>query len=319
MPALVSLQQIKLLRLQDEIDEQILEYVSQDQGEIASFNWGSACTRAISTLAASLLGSNRTSIRFIAPQVCPDAALNILHAPTSTLSAVGSRLTSLEINFHSTTDLATSMRTLSRSFHTFFSFTSNLTALHLGFPACIPLNLRLEQIFHRIHWKRLRTLSIQGWRLHSHEIISLVRQYSRNLQNLRLLNIYLKDGERWADVITVLHDEMEQLERIDLREIDYENGPYFNTTTSIDPDPVLSTPPTTPRRQPNPAIIADDLFTFSQQPSPLRSLLPGFLEKLRSFSAGDIEDDGVIVTLDQRIFWTLWILAGPRHIVRRRF
>ncbi|RJE24213.1 hypothetical protein PHISCL_03423 [Aspergillus sclerotialis] len=112
---------------------------------------------------------------------------------------------------------------------------------------------------------------------------------------------------------------MEQLERLDLREIDYENGPYFNTTTTfIDPDPVLSTTPTTPRRQPNPAIVADDLFTFTHQPSPLNSLLPGDLEKLRSFSASDIEDDGVIVTLDQRKFWVHWILAGPRDIVRRR-
>lgn len=315
------LQQIKLLRLQDETDEKMLEYIAgQGQTDSVCFNWEPACTRAVTILAMALLNSNCSSVRFVAPQMCPEATMNLIKTPASTLSTVGFRLTSFETNFHSTTDLTPSMRALSRTLHKLFLATENLTAIHIGFPAAMPLNLGLEQIFHRVHWKKLRTLSIQGWRLHSAELIKLMRQYSRQLRDLRLLNIYLRDGGKWADVISVLRDEMEQLERIDLREIDYENGSYFDHGND-DTDPFLQTSilSPAPRRKPNAAVIPDDLFTFSQQPSPLRSLPASTLKNPRSFPNTSLDDDGISVSAKKRLSWELWILASPRNIARRRF
>lgn len=321
MIAFLSLQQIKLLRLQDETDEKLLEFISrQGQTDTVCLNWEPACTRAVTILAISLLNSTCSSIRFVAPQICPEAALNLLKTPPSTLSTVGFRLTSFEINFHSTTDMTPSMRTLSRTLHNLFLAAENLTALHIGFPAAVPLNLRLEQIFHRVHWKRLRALSLQGWRLHSTELMKLLRRYNTHLQALRLLNIYLRDGGKWADVITTLHDEMEQLERIDLREIDYENGPYFDHfTTNINPPPQPNSTTPTPRTNPNKSVLPLDLQTFSQQPNPLHSLPVSTLKTLRAFPAANLEDDGVSVSCERRLFWELWVLARPRDIVRRLF
>ncbi|RMJ24902.1 F-box domain protein [Aspergillus sp. HF37] len=217
--------------------------------------------------------------------------------------------------------MTANMRSLSPAFHSFFLATENLTAIHLGFPATKPLDLSLEQIFHRIHWKKLRTLSLQGWRrLRSDELIGLVRRHRRQLRNLRLISIYLDAGGRWRDVLAVFHDELEHLERIDLREIDYARRADITHTNGVNPhDNANPVADPAPAPQSDPAVLTEDLLSFSQRPS-VQSPLPDLpLEKLKTLSADDLGDDGFRVKRGQRALWEAWVLSGPRYIARRQF
>ncbi|KAL2001500.1 hypothetical protein VTN02DRAFT_1666 [Thermoascus thermophilus] len=228
MTAFTSLQQVKLLRLQDEADEEILEYIRARgiNEEHVCLDWEPACSRAVTNLAAALLESSSVRCRFIGPHVSPEAALKLLHTPKTILSALATRLTCLDVNFHSTRDISPIVEELSGVFHTFFTAARNLVTVNLSFPAKLPLDRRLEAIFHRdVRLERLSTLGIQGWRLTADEIIDLFRRHrdpwSSQLRHLRLRSIYLRDGSRWRDVLAMLHDEMRRLERVDLRDVDY--------------------------------------------------------------------------------------------------
>lgn len=314
-----SLQQVKLLRLQDESDERLLNNIrNRSLEETASSSWEPACSRAISNLGIALLESECRSVRFIGPQISPEAAVQLRHMPPATISAIGARLTSLDINFHSITDLTASFETLSSVFYSFFSAAKNLKTIHIGFPAKLPLDLRLEQVFHRIEWKGLRTFSIQGWRLRAHEIMDFSRRHRRQLRELRLSNIYLADDGRWRDVLSILHDEMEQLDRLDLHEIDYAghfdtakltNGVVGDASSSslavVDHDPVLVS-----------GVRRHFPFLNGQQRP---SLSEAKLEKLRALTVDELGDDGVAVTQEQRVLWEAWVNASPRCVIYRQF
>ncbi|OKL56518.1 hypothetical protein UA08_08234 [Talaromyces atroroseus] len=223
-----SLQQVKLLRLQDKADEDIMERARRSRtAEGLKFDWEPACSRAIGNLGLALMGSNCQSVRFLAPQLSPEAALKLLHTPRVTMSALGERLTCLDIYFHSVSDVTALMSRLSSTFRDFFQAARNLVTINVGFPANSPLNMHLEDVFHHIHWPRLRSLGIQGWRLHSWEIGSIARRHQSQLREMRLPYIYLLEGSRWRDVLSVLHDEMEQLEVLNLQHINY--ATHFDT------------------------------------------------------------------------------------------
>jgi hypothetical protein len=217
-----SLQQVKLLRLQDKADEEIMERARRSgTAEGLKFDWEPACSRAIESLGLALMGSNCQSVRFSAPQLSPEAALKLLHTPRVAMSALGERLTCLDIYFHSVSDVTALMSRLSNTFRDFFQAAKNLVTINVGFPANTPLNLHLEDVFHHIHWPRLRSLGIQGWRLHSWEIGSIARRHQSQLREIRLPYVYLLEGSRWRDVLSVLHDEMEHLEVLNLQHINY--------------------------------------------------------------------------------------------------
>lgn len=223
-----SLQQIKLLRLQDKADEDVMER-ARSYGTAArlQLKWEPACSRAIEGLGLALLGSSCQSIHFLGPQLSPEAALKLMDAPRMMMSTLGERLSCLDIYFHSTSDMTNLMRRLSSTFRDFFQATRNLSTINVRFPADSPLDLPLEDVFHHIYWSRLRSLGIQGWRLHSSEIIAIVRRHQSQLRELRLPHVYLLDGSRWRDVLSILHYEMDQLEKINLQHINYAS--HFNT------------------------------------------------------------------------------------------
>jgi hypothetical protein len=226
--AFSSLQQIKLLRLQDRADEDIMERARRSGGvRDVKLDWEPACSRAIEGLALALMGSSCQSVRFLGPQLSPEAALKLLNAPRVTMSALGERLTCLDIYFHSASDVTALMSELSTTFRDFFQAARNLVTINVGFPADSPLNLHLEDVFHHIHWPRLRSLGIQGWRLHASEISAIARRHQSQLRELRLPYVYLLDGSRWRDVLSILHDDMERLEKLDLQHINYAS--HFNT------------------------------------------------------------------------------------------
>ncbi|KAJ5610585.1 hypothetical protein N7510_007304 [Penicillium lagena] len=343
LPAFVSLQEIKLLRLQDAADDRLID-VLRDHNfrRSVQFDWEPACSRAVTNLGIALLDSKCNAIRFIGPQISPEATLRLLRAPSTTLTALGGRLTSLDINFHATTDITTTMADLSGVFHRFFGAAKNLIAIHLGFPNKTPLDLDLEALFHHIRWKTLRTLSLQGWRLDSDEIIALARRHRHQLRSFRLAGIYLRPGGRWRDVLSMLRTEMEQLDRLDLRDIDYTS--HFDALATASGVEVFDDPETGTDGGIRPALpellpplssltLAARASPHSTEFLPDRDLAPTpttttlyaqhrrtssteilSLEKLRAMSADDVGDDGSHVRRDQLALWEAWVLSTSQHV-----
>ncbi|KAL4867366.1 hypothetical protein BDV12DRAFT_121909 [Aspergillus spectabilis] len=341
--AFSSLQQVKLLRLQDEADERLLDQIRERllEGKLA-LDWEEACVRAVTNLGISLLASNCTSVSFVGPQISPEATVRLLQTPSTTLSALGARLTCLDVTFHSKADLTSHMELLSDVFRDFFLAAKNLTTLHLGFATGAPLKLSLDYVFHRIQWKKLSTLSIQGWRLTSQEIIALIRRHRRQLRDIRLVGVYIRDGGRWRDVLSVLHDEMDEIEHIDLRGINYAdsvsgfngsnghgNGHGNSNGNGVHhaPFPLSiivnhSLPNSPPAPSPPPSfhqvVLNTDHLAFASRGHTRHPSNSPELERLRRKTVDELGDDGMSVTHEQSQVWEKWVLSSPRRVARRR-
>ncbi|KAJ0421636.1 hypothetical protein BJY00DRAFT_107730 [Aspergillus carlsbadensis] len=335
--AFSSLKQIKLLRLQDEEDERLLDQIHEySLEETLALDWEPACARAVTNLGMSLLASNCTSVHFVAPQISPEAAGRLVQTPSATLSALGARLERLEVTFASSFDLTSHMDALSDVFHDFFLAAKNLTTIHLGFETPVPLDLPLDQIFHRTQWKALGTLSIQGWRLSSEEIINLIRRHRRPLRDIRLVNIHLRDGSFWRDVLSVLHDEMDTIECIALHGINYashlDSSSSSNSTNGHGNGHAIGIgngngnwnghgsgsagfhhPPL-----PLSVIVNDNTASNMTNRGNTRSPSAYGLEALRKCSADMLGDNGISVGQKERSFWEAWVLASPRNVARKR-
>ncbi|KAF9247590.1 hypothetical protein DTO006G1_3243 [Penicillium roqueforti] len=328
--AFSALQEIKLLRLQDEADEYLIDFIrdrSLGTGTGTAtdirFDWETACSRAVTNLSIALLDSKCSSIRFTGPQISPEATLQLLRAPSTILAAMAGRLTSLDITFHSTTDITATMADLSGVFHRFFVAAKNLIAIHIGFLSKAPLDLDLELLFHHIRWKTLRKLSIQGWRLSADEIIALARRHRSQLRDFRLLGIYLRPGGLWRDVLAVLREEMERLERLVLKDIDY--AAHFDSVPVSNGVEVHDY-----HVGPMPSSLGFAAGTWSDPQSPITTPLPRdglsalvreralplrtSIERLRSLSSGDLGDDGVHVLCEQLPLWEAWVLSAPHEV-----
>ncbi|KNG82864.1 F-box domain protein [Aspergillus nomiae NRRL 13137] len=303
--AFSSLQQIKLLRLQDGADEQLLDYIrEQSSAETVYLDWEPACTRAVTSLATSLLESNCSAIRFVGPQINPESAAKLAQTPSLTLSTLGARLTSLDVTFHSSKDMTSSIKSVSSVFHDFFLSAKNLTSIKL-----------VEKAPDSQH---------SGWRLDSEEVISLIRRHRRQLRDIALADVYLRNGGRWRDILSVLHDEMDQVECIYLRDIDYAdhldsdspdtNGHASTSSTSVlsvVPEPTLALPPYR-------TSFTVDYPPFSPCGSTRRSFSETTLERLRALTVDDLGDNGVSVRREQGLLWEAWVLSSPRNMLRQR-
>lgn len=224
MQAFVSLQHVQILRLQDEADRMLLEALQESdlhQASLVDFKWAPACTHAASTIADALLYARSPFSRFSGPMMNSQSALAIKDRIPQTVPMLASRLTCLELHFDDTEALEERMRATSRLFKTVFAAAQNLQAVHVGFPSRAPLDLGLEEIFHSVHWEKLRAFGIQAWRLAADEIIRLARRHRTTLRGLRLRDVQLREGSMWKDVLTMLRSEMEQLDWVSLRRIDY--------------------------------------------------------------------------------------------------
>ena len=224
MTAFTSLQHVQILRLQDESDRQLLDFLQEGEGDGAraiDLRWTPACFHATKTMGEALMHARSPFSRFSGPMMNGQSALAIGQSIPKTVPVLSSRLTCLELHFDDGLNLDEKMRAISNLFHTVFSAAKNLQALHIGFPSHSPLGLGLEEIFHNIQWEKLRAFGIQSWRLDAEEIISLARRHSRMLRGLRLRDVLLKDGSMWKDVLTMLREEMELLDWVSLRRVDY--------------------------------------------------------------------------------------------------
>lgn len=224
MAAFVSLQHVQILRVQDEADRMLLDALQESelpQASMIDLRWTPACVHATSTVAQALLHARSPFSRFSGPMMSSQSALVIKDRIPHTVSVLASRLTCLELHFDDTEALEERMRAASRLFKTVFTAAQNLQALHVGFPSRSPVDLGLEEIFHSIHWEKLRAFGIQAWRLTGDEIIQLARRHRKTLRGLRLRDVQLRDGSMWKDVLVMLRSEMEQLDWVSLRRVDY--------------------------------------------------------------------------------------------------
>lgn len=224
MAAFTSLQHVQILRVQDEADRHLIDFLREREGSgapLIELQWTPACVHASKTIGEALVETRSPFSRFSGPMMNTQSALAIKKSIPQTVSVLASRLTCLELHFDDGLNLNESMRELSDLFRTVFSAAKNLQALHIGFPSRLPIDLRLEDIFHNVQWERLRAFGVQAWRLESGEIINLARRHSKTLRGLRLRDVHLKEGSMWKDVLAMLRSEMELLDWVSLRRVDY--------------------------------------------------------------------------------------------------
>ncbi|KAI9815989.1 MAG: hypothetical protein M1827_001981 [Pycnora praestabilis] len=222
--AFKALQHVQILRLQDESDRYLLDYIRENQdsaAQLVELKWTPACIHATKTVGEALFEARSPFTRFSGPMMNPQCALALKEEPTRTVSSLAERLTCLELHFDDGFDLNRKMMELSGLFGTVFQAAKGMQAVHLGFPSHVPLDIKLETIFHGVKWDKLRAFGIQAWRLDAEEITALARRHRRTLRGLRLRDVLLKDGSLWKDVLGMLLKEMDQLDWVSLRRIGY--------------------------------------------------------------------------------------------------
>ena len=209
MKAFTVLQHVQLLRLIEPVG--ILR-------PLVDLEWPPACTHATKTMGEALLHGGSPFCRFSGPMMEPPTARIVQE---KMLSRLASRLTCLELHFDGGPELVQTMNDLSSLARTVLQAAKNLQAIHIGFPSRYPLDLRLEAIFHNIRWDHLRAFGIQAWRLDASEIIRMVKRHRTTLRGLRLRDVQLKKGSEWREVLLALRTEMQMLDWVSLRRIDY--------------------------------------------------------------------------------------------------
>ena len=223
MVAFRSLQHVQILRLQDEADRCLLDYIHENDEEftrLVDLKWTPACTHAARTVGEALSYARSSFSRFSGPMMNAQSALAFENRIPKALDFLAERLTCLELHFEDG-PLRDRMIELSGVFKHVFSAARNMQAVHIGFPSRRPLDLRLETLFSGVHWEKLRAFGVQAWRLDAEEIVSLARRHRKTLRGLRLRDVLLREGSLWKDVLYMLREEMELLEWVSLRRINY--------------------------------------------------------------------------------------------------
>lgn len=226
MTAFSTLQHVQILRLENEADRRLINFLNIGPDQVpgpstVDLRWPPACYHATKTLLEALMEAHSPFSRFSGPMMSPNSVLAIHRKIPQTTATLASGLTCLELHFEDGTELNRRISDLSGPFKTVFSAAVNLQAVHIGFPSRTPLELGLEDVFHHVKWDKLRAFGIQAWHLEADEIIQLARRHSKTLRGLRLRDVLLKEDSTWKDVLHMLRAEMEQLDWVSLRRIDY--------------------------------------------------------------------------------------------------
>lgn len=343
MAAFTSLQHVQILRVQDEADRHLLDFLHEREasgGPVVELQWTPACVHATKTIGEALMQTQSPFSRFSGPMMNTQSVLAIKKSIPQTVSFLASRLTCLELHFDEGLDLNERMGELSDLFRIVFSAARNLQALHIGFPSRMPINLRLEDIFHNVQWERLRAFGIQAWRLESSEIINLARRHSKTLRGLRLRDVHLKEGSMWKDVLAMLRSEMELLDWVSLRRVDY--AKHFDElwagVMEVADDPLAGASDSDNEDDfPTQFNVSDDGVESDEEDSDYHSdadtdhgpeaneldlssdtpvSLPFCTCSRSSYpaSADDLGDNGTYVLYHQRKMWEKWVVGRcPEH------
>lgn len=221
--AFTGLQHIQILRLQDREDGVLLAHLRRNPEltRLVELTWAPSCSHCSATLGNALLKSRSPCSRFSIPALVVHPPSNLVDQIPQGLRVLAKNLKSLELHFDEGLDLQAKMQSLSGFFKEMFNTAESMQAIHIGFPSHRPLEMKLEDIFHHVKWERLSAFGIQAWKVDADEIISLVGRHRERLRGLRLRDVLLNQGSRWADVLRYLHDEMPQLDWVSLRRIGY--------------------------------------------------------------------------------------------------
>ncbi|KAL8767297.1 MAG: hypothetical protein Q9209_006135 [Squamulea sp. 1 TL-2023] len=346
MAAFISLQHVQILRLQDEADRMLLDLMEESdmpRAAMLDLKWTPACIHATSTIAQALLQTRSPFSRFSGPMMNSQSALVIKDRIPQTVPLLASRLTCLELHFDDSEALNERMMAASQLFRTVFLAAHNLQAVHVGFPSRSPLDLRLEEIFHWVQWERLRAFGIQAWRLNADEIVQLARRHRTTLRGLRLRDVQLREGSMWKDVLAMLRHEMEQLDWVSLRRVDYSkhfdelwadsmeivDGSLGGSESDDEDDyPAhFSVPGSEDDREEDIDIDSEDEHSLADTDhgpdaneialSPNTTASLPFCTCSRSSnpaSADELGDNGMFVYYQQRKMWEQWVIGRcPEH------
>ncbi|KAI4217600.1 MAG: hypothetical protein LQ351_000196 [Letrouitia transgressa] len=343
MAAFSSLQHVQILRLQDEADRILLDYLHESDTpllHLVDLQWTPACIHATKTMAEALVYARSPFSRFSGPMMNPQSALVIKDKVPKMVPILASRLTCLELHFDDSQELNERIQQASGLFKTVFSAAKNLQALHVGFPSRSPLDLGLEEIFNYTSWEKLRAFGIQAWRLHADEIINIARRHSKTLRGLRLRDVQLREGSMWKDVLVMLRTSMEQLDWVSLRRVDYSKHFDELWANSIEVGDVLLASASDsddedsfPAHFSVPGSVVDsdeddsdelsladtdhgpDANEIALSPNTTASL--PFCTCSRSSdpaSVDDLGDNGMFVVYQQRKMWEKWVIGQcPEH------
>ncbi|RQM05660.1 hypothetical protein DH86_00003431, partial [Scytalidium sp. 3C] len=174
LTAFTSLQQIRLMRIQDQVDAGWANYLARHRDLTEDFRpleWTMACEHATKTLGWAYLASNSPATRFSSRFMDARSPLQLTHGSQTTIRNLAERLTCVELQFNDPSDLDTKMYQLSDLFETLFSAATNLLGVHIGFPRGKAVTVPLETVFHHVQWSKIRYIGIGAWRLDSSEII----------------------------------------------------------------------------------------------------------------------------------------------------
>ena len=229
MKAFTMLQHVQILRLENEADRRLINFLmtrpnrGQPGQPPVDLRWSPACYHATKTLTEALVDAKSPFSRFSGPMMSPPSLLAVQRKLPQALPSLAPGLTCLELHFEDEGNLSRHILEMSDAFKSVFAPAKNLQAVHVGFPSRTPLDLRLEDVFHNIKWEKLRAFGIQAWHLDATEVINLARRHSKTLRGLRLRDVLLKEGSKWRDILFMLRGEMEQLDWVSLRRVDYSN------------------------------------------------------------------------------------------------
>ena len=336
MLAFKTLQHVQLLRL--------IEPMASPGPSFTDANWSTACTHAMKTMSEALMYARSPFTRFSGPMIHPQSVLTIQGKIPKIVLSHASRLTCLELHFDGSPDLQSSvLEMFDTCFTNVFQAARNLQVLHIGFPSRMPLDLRLDQIFRRTQWLKLRAFGLQAWRLDADEIIDLALRHKETLKGLRLRDVQLKQGGRWKDVLSVLRSEMENLDWVSLRRIDYAShfDEVWSTSVEVPDEPPgggseSDEEPEFLGNIETPEEVEDTSEDDSDDESAVNSddygpdvdelaLIPNTPASLPfctcnedpyPITADDLGDNGSFVTYRQRKMWEKWVVRRcPEHSV----
>ena len=230
LSAFKELQHVQILPVQDQQDQALLSYIRNrdDLSHLVELTWAPACSHSARTIGEALMAAHSKCSRFSSPMLNPQSAIVLAQHPpgagtgfSNDLSTLADRLTCLELHFDGEFDLDAKMHELSPLFRAVFTAARNMQAVHVGFPSYRPVSLPLEDIFHNVRWEKLVAFGIQGWKLHTDEIIKVAARHRDRLKGLRLRDVQLQEGSLWKDVLGYLRNELWRLDWVSLRRIGY--------------------------------------------------------------------------------------------------
>lgn len=232
--AFTSLQHISLLRLNNQIDTQFINFMQNNVfGEDMEPSRTAGYLHGVKTLGNALLASESPASRLSFPLIDAQTVISLQNIPILRIQNIASRLECLLARFIDPDEFQTSFGQISTVIGSILGCATNLVTLHIGFPRGIPSSIPLADVFQNENLTRLRVISLESWRLDAHEIIDLVRRHRGMLGGLRLRGVLLKAGSRWRDVLIFLRQEA-KLTWLSLSDADYAASFDGRVPTGVD-------------------------------------------------------------------------------------